>query len=91
MVLYKVFLGLEYFIRILSYALLIYCVLTWILPPYHKVMRLFARFVDPLLRPVRSLLFRLFPRMPFDISPLVASLVLRFASSLLWRIYLWIA
>ncbi len=91
MVLYKVFLGLDYFIRILSYALLIYCVLTWILPPYHKVMHLFARFVDPMLRPIRKLLFRLLPRMPIDFSPIAASLILQFASRLLWRIYLWIA
>ena len=90
MVLYKVFLGVNYFIRILSYALLIYCVLSWILPPYHKVMRIAERFVDPMLRPIRSLLFRFFPRMPIDFSPLALSLLLQLASRLLWRIYLWI-
>ena len=90
MVLYKVFLGVNYFIRILSYALLIYCVLSWILPPYHKVMRIAERFVDPMLRPIRSLLFRFFPWMPIDFSPLALSLLLQLASRLLWRIYLWI-
>lgn len=85
--LYNVFLGISYFIRILSYALVIYCILSWILPPYHKVMQFFSRIVDPMLNPVRRVMFRIFPRMPLDLSPIALSMLLSFATRLLWRVY----
>lgn len=85
--LYGVFQGIYYFLQIIQYGLLAYCVLTWILQPYHKVMRFFARFADPLLRPIRNVMYRIFPRMPIDLSPLIMYFLINFAQSLLWRLY----
>ena len=81
------FLGINYFIQILSYALMIYCVLSWILPPYHKVMQFFGKIVDPMLTPVRRVLFRIFPRMPLDLSPIALFFLMNLATRLLWRLY----
>lgn len=85
--LYGLFQGVSYFLRLFRYALLIYCLLSWLLPPYHKVMRAFARVTDPLLAPIRRLLFRVFPQARIDITAIVAFLVIGLTESLLWRLY----
>lgn len=83
--------GVSYFLRIFMYALYIYCICTWILSPFNKVMRFLARIVDPFLRPVRNVLFRLFPRLPIDLSPIVLGLLVGLAQQLLWRLYMMLA
>lgn len=85
--LYGIFQGLSYFLQIINYALLIYCVLSWLLPPYHKVMAVLSRFVDPLLSPIRGLMFRMFPRARLDFSALLAFLLLGIVQRLLWQLY----
>lgn len=85
--LYGIIQGIRYFLQIASYVLLAYCLLSWILPPYHKIMQFLARLVDPLLRPIRNLLFRLFPRMPLDFSAMAAFFVLRLLDQLVVRLY----
>jgi len=50
-------------------------------------MRFLSRFVDPVLTPIRALMFRVFPRMPIDLSALAAFFLLRIVESLLWRVY----
>lgn len=86
-----VFQGVYYFIEIFRYLLLAYCLLSWILPPQHQIMRIVGRFVEPLLGLIRPIMFRIFPRMPIDLSALVMFLILRLATSLLWRLYYLIA
>lgn len=85
--LYGIFQGISYFLQIVYYALLIYCLLSWLLPPYHKVMMFLGRFVDPLLRPIRSVMYRIFPHMRLDFSALVAFLLLNVVQRLLWQLY----
>lgn len=85
--LFGVFQGIAYFLEIIRYVLLAYCLLSWILPPHHKVMRALGRFVDPVLFPVRQLMYRLLPRIPLDLSALLAFFVLQLLQSLLWRLY----
>ncbi len=85
--LYGIFQGISYFLMIVRYVLLAYCLLSWILPPYHKVMQVLARFVDPVLFPIRRLMYRIFPRIPIDLSALFAFFVIQILSSLLWRLY----
>ena len=87
MALYGIFRGISMFLQLVYDALLIYCILSWILPPYQKVMMFLAKIMDPLLRPVRNTLFRVFPRLPIDLSALVLFFVLRMVRSLLWRLY----
>ncbi len=87
MVLSGVFQGISYFLTIIRYVLLAYCLLSWVLPPYNKLMMMLSRFIDPLLRPIRNVMFRIFPRMPIDLSALVAFFVLDLLSRGLWSLY----
>lgn len=86
-----IFLGINYFLQIVRYTVLIYLVLSWFLPPYQRFMRILERIVDPLLRPVRNLMFRFLPRMIIDPSPILFFLFMDLFSRLLWVIYSWIA
>lgn len=85
--LFGIFRGIESFLKIIRYLLLAYCLLSWIMPPYRGFMATLSRFVDPILRPIRNLLFRFFPRLPIDLSPLLLMLLLEGLRQLLWRGY----
>lgn len=87
MALYGVFRGISMFLQIIYYALLAYCLLSWILPPYNKVMQVLGRITYPLLQPIRNVLFRIFPRMPIDLSALVLFLLLNILNRLLWQLF----
>lgn len=91
MVLYNIFSGFSMFLQIIVYLLWGYCILSWILPPFNKLMMALSRVIDPLLRPIRNLLFRIFPRLPLDFSPIILSLLISVARQLIWRLYILIA
>lgn len=91
MALYGVFRGISMFLQVIYYALLVYCILSWILPPYNRVMMFLGRITNPLLQPIRNVLFRIFPRLPLDLSALVLFFLLNIVNSLLWRVYYMIA
>lgn len=76
---------LLFVLRILGWALLLYCVMSFVMPQ-NDLYRKLARYVEPLLDPIRWWLFRLFPalgRMAVDVSPLGLWLVIEVATSLL--------
>lgn len=86
----SIFLGLDYFLQLLRYVVLIYLVLTWFVSPYNKLMKVLYRVVDPLLRPIRNILFRFLPRMMIDPSPIVLFLLMDVVRRFVWQIYYWI-
>lgn len=91
MALYGIFRGISMFLQVVYYALLAYCILSWILPPYNKVMMFLARVTNPLLAPIRRVLFRLFPQSRLDFSAFVLFLLLALLQQLIWRLYMLIA
>ena len=65
-------------LQIISFALLVYCVMTFVMPGsvYTQKARGFA---EPILSPFRELLYRIFPKlngMALDFSPLAVWLVI---------------
>ncbi len=88
--LFGIFQGISYFLTIVRYLLLAYCVLSWFMPPYRGIMKTLSRFVDPLLRPIRNVLYRFANRMPIDLSALIAFFLLELLSRLVWQVYFWI-
>ena len=59
-------------LRLASFALLIYCVMSFVMPG-NDIFRKARFYVEPILNPVRNQLYRWFPalrRMPVDFSPL---------------------
>ncbi len=63
------------FVSILSTLLLIYVVLSWIVPPYNKYRAMLDRFMAIFLDPIR----RIMPRTGMlDLSPIILMLLLQF-------------
>ena len=72
-------------LKLASLALLIYCVMSFIMP-HHQLYRKAACYVEPLLHPVRMQLYRWFPalrNLPVDFSPLALWLALDIAGGLI--------
>jgi|UniRef100_A0A7C4PIF5 YggT family protein len=66
--------------RVLTLAIIIDAVLSFILSPYHPVREAFGRILNPLYAPIR----RVLPSMGgFDFSPLVLILLIQVVVSLL--------
>lgn len=89
---FQIYRGFALFIRIISWALWGYVILSWIASPTSRVYRFLANLLDPLLYPIRSLLDRILKRpLPVDISPIVLSvllhLLLRLIAGILFRQY----
>ena len=78
----EVLTGVFLFLQVLCYLLLIYFVLGWFVRRNNRLIRLLARMAEPLLKPVRQLLSRIFPAMPFDFSPLAVVILLQALSGL---------
>lgn len=65
-------------LNIVRIAFLVYMLLSWIVPQ-SDFMRTLGRFFEPVLTPVRNLLYRLIPSLrtlPVDLSPLAFLLLL---------------
>ena len=72
-------------LRLASLALLIYCVMSFVMPQSELYYKL-ASFVEPYLRPVRMRLYRWFPalrNLPLDFSPLAVWLLIDVANALI--------
>jgi YggT family protein len=65
--------------NILLIAVLIRAVLSWVNPPWDQpIFRLLVEITEPILAPIR----RVLPRVGmFDLSPLIALIVLQFVAS----------
>lgn len=85
--LYGVFQGIDYFLQILRYILLAYIILSWVAQPRSRVRMFVNRIVDPLLSPIRNILYRFFPYSRIDFASLVGFLLLELLQVLLWRIF----
>ncbi len=69
----KIFVSL--FINVTSTLLLIYCVMSWFVPPDFPLRRWLDGLMDQMLDPIR----RIIPGLGmFDISPIILMLILQF-------------
>ncbi len=77
----KIFLNL--FVQVMSALLLIYCVLSWVVPPDNVIRQKVEDLINPLLDPLRSVLpsFGM-----FDFSPIVLMIILEFIGSVLSKL-----
>ena len=82
-----IFQGFDYFLEIVRYLLLVYCVISWFVSPFNRFRQFIERIIDPMLRPLRSVIFGIAPRMPIDLSALVMFFVLNLLRVGLWRLY----
>lgn len=72
-------------LQLASFALLIYCVMSFVAPG-NDLFRKVASYVEPLLHPIRMQLYRWFPalrRLPVDLSPLAVWLLIDVTTALI--------
>ena len=80
------------FLRLITAAILIYCILSWFRPTFRAYQYLGA-FVQPFVAPFRKLSVKLmnYFRAPVDFSYLFAILAIQVIERLWWRLYLLLA
>ena len=86
--LYEVFYAGYIFLRLISLAILIYCVLSWFRPTF-RAYYLLGRFIEPFISPFRRLSLKLmrYFRAPIDFSFLLAMIGYQVLERLWWRLY----
>lgn len=90
--LYEVFYAGYLFLRLISLAILVYCVLSWFRPTF-RAYDMLGAFIQPFVAPFRGLSMRLarYFRAPIDFSYLFAILAFQILEHLWWRLYALIA
>ena len=84
MILYRLRSGVISFLNLVQGVLLIYCVLSWFMDRQSPVMRFFARVTEPVLQPIRAMLWRATRSEAWSgFAPLVAVLLIQLLSALL--------
>lgn len=86
MVLYGIYRGVNIFLQIIEIIVVVYCLLSWFASPFSKVMQFLSRIVDPILSPIRRVIFSIFPRLPIDLSPVVLFLLISVVRNLVTRL-----
>ncbi|GHU71283.1 YggT family protein [Clostridia bacterium] len=85
--------GVALFVQLLAFVMIVDFAVLWLLPPKNPVVKWLSRAMDPLLDPLRRFINKrlggtvkgLLARLPIDVSPLVAVLLLQLIRScLLW-------
>ncbi|NLJ41630.1 MAG: YggT family protein [Clostridiales bacterium] len=80
----QVVLSIVWFINILSWAIIINSLLSWVLNPMHPIRAFLARLIEPILKPFRALTRKLNKSaLPIDFSPLLAYITLSIIASFL--------
>jgi len=85
---------LSLLIRFINFAINIYtfliiarAIISWVNPdPYNQVVRILDRFTEPVLYPIRKLLWRVTGNLPIDFSPLIAIVLIQIVGSFIKRI-----
>ncbi|MBN1776791.1 MAG: YggT family protein [Clostridiales bacterium] len=80
-----IFNAILFIITVASWLVLIYVVMALVVPQ-NKYTLMIGRFVEPVLSPLRKLLFRIFPRLRqigVDFSPLLFYLLIQLVSWLI--------
>lgn len=90
--LYRIFDAVNILLSLMSAAIFIYCILTWV-APRSAARYWLERFIEPICAPFRPLSRMLITRWgaPFDFTCLFALIGIRLLSQLLVRIYYMIA
>lgn len=86
--LYEVFYAGYLFLRLVTMAIVVYCVLSWFRPSF-RAFYLLGRFIEPFVTPFRKLSMKLmrYFRAPIDFSYLLAMLGYQIVERLWWRLY----
>ena len=89
--LYSIFYAIDICMKILDYAIILYCILSWFIPR-SKIMQFLEQFIAPVMMPFRGLSMWIMERtgLPLDLSPIFAVMALNVVRNLIWRLYYFI-
>lgn len=84
---YELLVGVDTFLNLLSLALIVYAVMTWLMPPNNKIYRFFAQIADFVIAPFRPVSAWLIQRgLRMDVSVILALICIRIVRNLLYRL-----
>ena len=83
-----------FLIKLINFVLSIYtfliiarAIISWVNPdPYNQVVRILDKLTEPVLYPIRKLLWRFTGNLPIDFSPIIAIVLVRIVGSFVVRI-----
>ncbi len=83
----NLFRGISIFLRVIDYAILAYCLCSWILMPSSKVYTFLRNLVWPFVAPFKSISMKLMYKigLRIDLSAWFALIALQIVDSLMWR------
>lgn len=89
MTLYGVFTAASWFLRIVSDAIFLYCILSWFVSTRSRIFMWLKGFIDPFVSPFRPLAMRIMSRsrIPFDLSYWFAAIGIQIINWLWWKLY----
>jgi len=77
---------IKFVINIYTFLIVIRAIISWVNPdPYNPVVRMLDKFTEPILYPIRKVLWRVTGNLPIDFSPLIAIVLLQIVGSFLVR------
>lgn len=78
---------INFAINIYTFLIIARAIISWVNPdPYNQVVRILDRFTEPVLYPIRKLLWRVTGNLPIDFSPLIAIVLIQIVGSFIKRI-----
>ena len=90
--LYEVFYAGYLFLRLITAAILVYCILSWFRPTF-RAFELLRRFIAPVVSPFQKLSMKVmrYFRAPVDFTCLFAIIGYQIVERLWWRLYILLA
>lgn len=90
-IIYQVLRGLYWLLQIASWAIVLRAILSWFLRPDVPVYSFLLRITEPLIAPFRPLAYKLTNgRLPIDLAPMFAYLLLIVLMNLVSRCMMWV-
>ena len=78
--------ALYYFYWLLDLAILVWCIMSWIVTPGSRLYGFYYKlgsYLEPLFVPVRKILYKLRVDLPIDLSPWITMILLGFVYRIL--------
>ncbi|MBM3210792.1 YggT family protein [Candidatus Poribacteria bacterium] len=79
---------ISFLIEVYAFVIVIRAIISWVNPnPYNPIVQLLYKVTEPVLEPIRRILFRSTGNMRIDFSPFIAIMLLYIIRSILLRLF----
>ncbi|HGE72192.1 TPA: YggT family protein [Candidatus Poribacteria bacterium] len=78
---------IDFAINIYTFLIIVRAIISWVSPdPYNPIVRALDRLTEPILYPIRKMMWRFTGNLPIDFSPLIAIILIQIAGAFIKRI-----